>query len=100
MRFPDRRRGGALTASLVRVTFLSAAASRLMAMGVLSAGSYSMLTGLALLYLAYVLGMTPWDADRAAAFVSVAFAATGLWQLTRGLRAELQRRPRPTDEHS
>lgn len=80
--------------------FLSAAASRLMAKGLLSAGWYSILTGLVLLYLAYVLGRIPWDVDRAATFVSVAFAATGVWQLTRGLRAEFQRRPKSTDEPS
>lgn len=80
--------------------FVSAAASRLMAKGLLSAGWYSILTGLVLLCLAYVLGRIPWDFDRAAPFVSVAFAATGLWQLTRGLRAEFQRRPKSTDEPS
>ncbi len=69
-----------------------------MAVGVLSAGWYSILTGMVLLYLAYVLGRIPWDVDRAAPFVSVAFAVTGLWQLTRGLRAEFQRRPKSTDE--
>lgn len=96
MRFPDHCRGGALTASLVRVKSLSAAASRAMAVGVLSAGWYSILTGAVLLWLAYVLGMTPWDVDRAAPFVSVAFAAMGLWQLKRGLRAEFERRPEST----
>lgn len=80
--------------------FLSAAASRLMEWGVLSAGWYSVLTGLVLLYLAYVLGRIPFEVDRAATFVSVAFAVTGLWQLTRGLRAEFQRRPKSTDEAS
>lgn len=79
---------------------LRTAASRLIATGVLSAGWYSILTGVVLLYLAYVLGMTPWDVDRAAPFASVAFAATGLWQLTRGLRAEFQRRLKSTDESS
>lgn len=60
----------------MRVTYVHAAGSRLMAMGVLSAGWYSILTGLALLYLAYVLGGTPWDVDRAAPLVAAAFAAT------------------------
>ena len=86
------------TISLLHMKFLSAAASRLMARGVLSDGWYSVLTGLVLLYLAYVLGRIPWDVDRAAPFVSVAFAATGLWQLTRGLRAEFQRTPKSADE--
>lgn len=100
MRFSDRCQGGALTASLLRVKSLRAAASRLLTVGVLSAGWYSILSGLVLLYLAYVLGRVPWDVDQAALFVSVAFAATGLWQLTRGLRAEFQRRPKSTDEPS
>jgi hypothetical protein len=80
--------------------FLGAAASHLMARGVLSAGWYSILTGLALLYLAYVLGRIPWDIDRAALLVSVALGATGVWQLTRGLQAEFQRKPKPTAEPS
>ena len=69
-----------------------------MAIGVLSAGWYSILTGGALLYLAYVLGTVSWSADRAAPFVAAACAVTGVWQLIRGLRAEfrrrLERRPR------
>ena len=84
----------------MRVTSLRAAGSRLMTRGVLSAGWYSILTGSALLFLAYVLGGIPWDVDRAAPFVAVAFAATGVWQLTRGLQAEFQRRPRSTHEPS
>ncbi len=71
---------------------LRAVASRLLSVGALSAGWYSILTGLAMLYVAYVLG-SGW-ADVAAAWVAVVFAVTGLWQLERGLRAEFQRRPR------
>lgn len=78
--------------------FLSAAASRLMARGVLSAGWYSILTGLVLLLLSYLLGDVPWDLDPAAKLVAMAFLVIGLWQLTRGLRAEFQRRPNATDE--
>jgi hypothetical protein len=69
-----------------------------MSTGVLSAGWYSVLTGLALLYVSYVLGSIPGDA--AAPFVAVALAVTGVWQLERGLRAEFQRRPKSTDEPS
>lgn len=69
-----------------------------MAMGVLSAGWYSVLTGAALLGVAYLLGSVPPGDDAAAPFVALALAVTGLWQLERGLRAEFQRRPRPTDE--
>lgn len=69
-----------------------------MSTGVLSAGWYSVLTGLALMYLAYVLGSVRGDA--AAPFVAVALVVTGAWQLERGLRAEFQRRPRSTDDPS
>ena len=68
-----------------------------MSTGVLSAGWYSILTGSALLYVAYLLGSVPGDDDSAAPFVAVALAATGVWQLGRGLRAEFQRRPKSTD---
>ena len=69
-----------------------------MTIGVLSHGWYAILTGLVLLLLAYVLGSVPWDVDPAARLVSMAFLVIGLWQLAQGLRAELQRRPRSTDE--
>lgn len=68
-----------------------------MATGVLSAGGYSILTGVVLLYLAYVLGSVSWSDDTAPPFVAAAFAVTGVWQLERGLRAEFQRRPKPTN---
>jgi glycerol uptake facilitator-like aquaporin len=78
--------------------FARAAASRLMSTGVLSAGWYSILTGLALLYVAYALGSV--SGDEAAPFVAIALAVTGAWQLERGVRAEFQRRPKSTDEAS
>lgn len=66
-------------------------------MGVPSAGWYSIVTGVVLLYLAYLLGSVPSDVDRAAPWVAIVLAATGIWQLQRGLRAEFRRRPRSTD---
>ena len=69
-----------------------------MSIGMLSAGWYSILTGAVLFYLAYVLGSVSWSDDKAAPFVAAAFAVTGMWQLGRGLRAEFQRRPKPTGE--
>jgi hypothetical protein len=66
-----------------------------MSTGVLSAGWYSVLTGLALLYVAYLLGSGSGDA--AAPFVAVALAVAGVWQLERGLRSEFQRRTKSTD---
>jgi hypothetical protein len=77
---------------------LRAAASRLMSMGVLSVGWYAILTGLALLYVAYVLGSVSADDDGAAPLVAVVMALTGVWQLERGLRAEFQRRPKPPSD--
>ena len=56
-----------------------------MSMGVVSAAWYSVLTGGALLYVAYLLGSV--SGDSAAPFVAVALAVTGVWQLERGLRA-------------
>ena len=75
-----------------------AAASRLMTIGVISDGWYAILTGLVLLLLAYLLGGVPWDVDPAATLVAMAFLVLGLWQLTRGLRAELPRQGKSTDE--
>ena len=83
----------------MRMGFARAAASRLMSTGVLSAGWYSVLTGLALLFVAYALGSVSQD-DAAAPFVAAALAVTGVWQLQRGLRAEFQRRRKSTDEPS
>jgi glycerol uptake facilitator-like aquaporin len=74
-----------------------AIASRLMSTGVLSAGWYSVLTGLALLFVAYALGSVSED-DAAAPFVAIALAVAGVWQLERGLRAEFRRRPRSADQ--
>ena len=77
---------------------MRAAASRLMTIGVMSDGWYAILTGLVLLLLAYLLGSVPWDVDPAATLVAIAFLVLGLWQLTRGLRSELPRQGKSTDE--
>ncbi|KRE95613.1 hypothetical protein ASG76_08265 [Nocardioides sp. Soil774] len=66
--------------------------------GLLSKGWYSILTGLALLLLAFALGGVPWDVDPAASFVAVAFLVIGSWHLARGLRAEFQQRRAPSDD--
>jgi glucose dehydrogenase len=65
-------------------------AARLMTVGALSAGWYAILTGLALLFVAYVLGTS--TGDPASPFVAVVLAVAGVWQLETGLRAELERR--------
>ncbi len=79
---------------------LRAAASRLMSVGVLSAGWYAILTGLTLLYVAYLLGSVSPGDDGAAPFVALMLGITGVWQLERGLRAEFQQRPKPPGEAS
>ncbi len=68
-------------------------ASSLLSKGVISAGWYSILTGLALLVVGWALGSAS-DSDRAAGVVSVVAFLSGVWQLERGLRSEFQRRPR------
>ena len=85
-------------ATFMRMSWVRAAVSRLMSTGVLSAGWYSVLTGLALLFVAYLLGSVPGDV--AAPFVAVVLALTGIWQLERGLRAEFQRRRASPDTPS
>ena len=59
--------------------------------GVLSAGWNSVLTGSALLVVAYALGSVA-DDDSAAPFVAVVLGVAGVWLLVDGLRAEVQQR--------
>jgi len=68
-----------------------------MSRGALSAGWYSVLTGLAMLFVAYMLGAASED-DAAAPFVAIVLAVTGVWQLARGLRDEFQGRPKSPDK--
>jgi glucose dehydrogenase len=63
----------------------------LMSKGVISAGWYSILTGLVLLYVAYLLSSAG-DTDPAAPYIAVLFAVTGVWQLWRGVRLQVQRK--------
>ena len=71
-------------------------AAALMSKGVLSAGWNSILTGLAMLYVAYLLGSVSSD-DAAAPYVAVVSAVAGAWQVERGVRAELRRRRQSSD---
>ena len=63
----------------------------LMSRGRISAGWYAILTGVAMLLVAYALGSVGHD-DRAAWIVAVVLVVVGVWQLERGVRAELARR--------
>lgn len=56
-----------------------------MEMGGLSAGWYSIWTGLVLLYVAYLLG-TVSNTDPLAAYAAVVAAGLGIWQLASGIR--------------
>ena len=86
-------------ATLLLMATLRTVVSALMSKGVLSAGWGSILTGVAFVFVASLLGSVAED-DSAAPFVAVVLAVAGAWQLERGLRAEFQRRPKPTDQGS
>jgi tetrahydromethanopterin S-methyltransferase subunit C len=75
--------------------FLSAMLSK----GVISAGWYSILTGLVLVLVGLALASVARD-DPAAGLVGVLLLLMGVWQLERGLRSEFQRRPQPSDDDS
>jgi glucose dehydrogenase len=63
-----------------------------MSRGDIGDGWYSVLTGLAMLVVAFLLGSVSTSDDPAALVVAVVLALTGVWQLERGLRSERQRR--------
>jgi hypothetical protein len=63
----------------------------LMSKGVISPGWYAILTGLAMLLVAYFLGSAA-SADRAAVYVGLAIGVTGVWSVERGIRSEVRRR--------
>ncbi len=68
-------------------------AAALLSKGVISRGWYSILTGVAMLYV--VVAIAPQAAtDHAVPFAAVALALTGVWCIERGLRSEYQRRPK------
>jgi tetrahydromethanopterin S-methyltransferase subunit C len=81
------------------MTTLRTLAATLLSKGVLSAGWYSILTGLVLLVVGVAAASGSRD-DPAAGVVGVIFFLAGAWQLERGLRSEFQRRPRPSDDES
>ena len=73
------------------MTTLRRITAALMSKGVISAGWYSILTGLALLYVAYALSSVA-DSDPAAPYVAGLLAVLGVWQLGRGVRLEFLRK--------
>ena len=80
-----------MTAVRAIVSALRALLSALMSKGVLSPGWYSILTGLTMIFVAYLLGPAV-STDRAALFVGLALGVVGVWSIERGIRAEVQRR--------
>jgi len=81
------------------MTTLRKFASALLSKGVLSAGWYTILTGVVLLVVGLALASVSRD-DPAAGVVGVVFFLAAAWQLERGLRSEFQRRPQPSDDES
>ena len=73
------------------MTALRALIAGLLSRGVISPGWYAILTGLAMLLVAYFLGSAT-GSDRAALYVGLAFGVTGVWSLERGIRSEVRRR--------
>jgi ABC-type transport system involved in cytochrome c biogenesis permease component len=92
-------RRGQIVATLRFMTTLRTLALALLSKGVISAGWYSILAGLALLFVGLALASVSGD-DAAAGVVGVACLLAGLWQLERGLRSEFQRRPQANDDQS
>jgi tetrahydromethanopterin S-methyltransferase subunit C len=72
-------------------------ASGLLSKGVISAGWYSILTGLVLLVVGLALASVSAD-DPAAGVVSVVSFLGGVWQLERGLRSEFPPRLRARND--
>lgn len=71
-----------------------AVTAAVMSKGVISPGWYAILTGLALLYVAYLLGTVGGDVDAAAPYVALVLGVGGVALLERGVRAELRRKRR------
>lgn len=59
--------------------------------GVISPGWYAILTGLAMLYVARMLGSAVPE-DPAALVVGITLGLVGIWSLERGIRDEVRRR--------
>ena len=79
-----------MTAVRAFLSALRALLSALMSRGVLSPGWYSILTGLTMLFVAYLLGSAV-GTDRAALPVGLALGVVGVWSIERGIRSEVQR---------
>ena len=65
-------------------------AATVMSTGVISRGWYSILTGVAMLYVVWLL-RPAYGTDTAAPFVGLGLGITGIWCLVRGLLFEARR---------
>lgn len=81
----------AMTAVRATLSALRALMSALLSKGVISPGWYSILTGVAMLVVAFLVGSAV-GTDPAAPFVGLGFGVAGVWLTERGLRSEFQRR--------
>ena len=68
-------------------------ARALLSKGVISRGWYAILTGLAMLFVVWLIAAIA-DTDPAAPVVAVVLTLTGIWSIGRGLRSEYQLRPK------
>jgi hypothetical protein len=73
------------------VTVLRRYFSGLWTTGLISPGWYAVLTGLAMLFVVWLLMPVTGD-DPAVPFVALALTLTGIWSIVRGVRLERDRR--------
>jgi hypothetical protein len=72
------------------MTAARALVSTVLSKGVISPGWYAILTGVAMLFVAYLLGSAV-SSDPAAMWVGLVMGVTGVWSVERGVRAEVRR---------
>jgi len=68
-------------------------ARALLSKGVISRGWYAILTGVAMLFVVWLIAPVA-DTDPAVPVVALVLAVAGIWNIERGLRSEYQRRPK------
>jgi DMSO reductase anchor subunit len=77
--------------SVTAMNALRDIASAVLSKGVISRGWYSILTGIAMLFVVWLI-VPVRDTDPAVPFVAAALAVTGIWSLGRGLLFQYRRR--------
>jgi hypothetical protein len=79
-----------MTAVRALQSAVRALVSALLSKGVISPGWYSILTGVAMLLVAYLVGSAV-HTDPAALPVGLTLGVVGVWSIERGIRSEVQR---------